>query len=123
MKYFIIFIVLFLISFYAKSQVGTTTRTQDLIISGASANYVVGIGNEEEKMFLDVLALIRNTNGVKVTFVCESQSVVAVTVIQNAFKSYDVFRDLLLAEYSNLLLFRKDNTILVNDCKDEILKQ
>lgn len=115
--------VLGILLIFTTSLLAQTTKPSDSLFLQNTEKYVIGIGNDDEKMFLEVLDFLRNTSGAKVTAMCESQNIIAVTVTQNAFKSYDVLRDLLLAEHSSLLLLRKENTILINDCKDEILKQ
>lgn len=101
-----------------------TSRTSSSISPSINVTkYIIGIGNEESKMFYDVLNDLQNSTSIKVYAVCETHRVIGVTVQNNEFKSYDVLRDQLLSEYPEVLLFRKDETILNLDCKDEILKQ
>lgn len=86
-------------------------------------NYILGIGNQEENMFFDVLNNLQDNVSIKVYAVCESHHIIGITVQDNEYESYDVIHDLLMNKYPTLILYRKKGSILKNDCKDEILKQ
>lgn len=122
MKYFILFVSLFLFNFFAKAQVVNNNRTESAIGAIKTSNYIIGIGNPDQKMFLDVFDYTKTIVGSRIYAVCETQQVIGITVRNNEFKSYDVLRDLLLSQFPTLMLFRKDDSILNNDCKNEILK-
>ena len=85
--------------------------------------YVFGIGNKEFKIYADVLTDLQNDQNVLVYAYCETHQIIGVKVIDNAYKSYDAFRDFLLNKYPGIMLFRKDGSIFSKDCKNEILKQ
>ncbi len=121
MKYFVIFISLFLVSFCAEAQ--TNKTTPPIASSISTTNYVIGIGNQDLKLFLEVLNYTKTTLGSRVYAVCETQQVVGIVVRDREFKSYDVLRDALLDQFPTLMLLRKDDTIFNLDCKNETLKQ
>lgn len=101
-----------------------TNRTSSSISPSINVTkYVIGIGNVESKMFYDVLNVLQNSSSIKVYAVCETQQVLGVIVNNYTYKGYDEVRDFLLNEYPDIQLYRKDETILNLDCKDEILKQ
>lgn len=101
-----------------------TEKSPDVSVSTNVTKYVIGIGNDDDdKMYNEVLNYIKSEGGLRVYATCETQQILGVVVKNSTFKSYDVLRDLLLTQYPTLLLFRKDSSILANDCKDEILKK
>lgn len=111
-------VLLFGTSLYAQSE-----KLAETSLSNNVTDYIIGIGNADSKMYFEVLNYIKNEDGLRVFTSCETQQILGVVVKNSTFKSYDVLRDLLLTQYPTLLLFRKDSSILANDCKNEILKQ
>ena len=88
-----------------------------------SSKYIIGIGNEDTKLFNNVLTDLQANANIKVYAYCERNKIIGLVVNNNGYKSYDVVRDFLLSEYPSIALYRKEETILNLDCKDEILKQ
>lgn len=88
-----------------------------------SSKYIIGIGNEDTKLFNNVLTDLQANTNIKVYAYCEQNKIIGLVVNNNGYKSYDEVRDFLLNEYPDIALFRKEETILNLDCKDEIIKQ
>lgn len=102
----------------------SSTRTS-LIVNQTKGRtkYTIGIGNQESKMFFDVLAKVQATTAIKVIAVCETNSIIGIEVENSAYKSYDEVSHFLVSEFPDISLYRKEETILNLDCKNEILKQ
>ena len=100
------------------------TRTS-LIVNQTKGitKYTIGIGNQESKMFFDVLAKVQNTSAIKVIAVCETNSIIGIEVENSEYKSYDEVSHFLVSEFPDISLYRKEETIFNLDCKNEILKQ
>jgi hypothetical protein len=110
--------------FLSLSSVGQLYNTKSIPIKVVSeSQYILGIGNQEESMFLDVLTYLENNTSIRVYAVCEQHRVIGVKVMDNVYRSYDVINELLISQYPSLLLYRKNDTIFKLDCKDEIAKQ
>lgn len=88
-----------------------------------TTKYVIGIGNDDAKMYNEVLTDLQTNETIKIYAYCEKDRIIALIVNNNDFKSYDYVRDFLLREYPDILLFRKNETILNLDCNDQISKQ
>ena len=85
--------------------------------------FVIGIGNSDENFYTNVLHYLENDNAIVVYAICESHKIIGFKVNISLHKDYDTVRDLLLNEFEDLKLFRKEETIFTNDCSDEIKKQ
>lgn len=111
-------VLLFTTSLFAQ-----TNKASAVSLSANTTKYIIGIANEDNKLFNEVLADLQESGNIRVNAYCERNKVIALTVSNNDFKSYDFIRDFLLGEYPTIALFRKEETILNLDCKDQISKQ
>lgn len=112
-------IIILTISGYSQPPSSTTKKNQSIKVS----QYVIGIGNYESVFYNKVLQYLKTDTKIEVYAICESHRIIGFKTTNNTYKSYDVVRDLLLTEFYGIKLSRKDDSILINECKDEILKQ
>lgn len=123
MKYIIILISLFLLSFFSKAQIVNTLRTESTIGAIKTSNYIIGIGNPEKRIFNDVLDNLKSKKSIKVTNVCEAHKLISFLAEDREFEDFKSLEFWLKSQFPDLLVFKKSENILNIDCKDEILKQ
>lgn len=118
---FIMLLTLLSISTLGFSQLTSNNIRETVPVK--SESFVIGIGNAGSDMYNNVLDYLQNDNAISVYAVCESHHIIGIKVTNSAYKSYDLVRDLLMNEYPDILLNRKDDAIFTKDCSDEIKKQ
>lgn len=99
--------------------------TQQMIsVSQPTTEYVIGIGNAESSLYLDILKTLQSKNkAMEIFATCESHQIIGIHVKNNYFKSYDEVVDMIMDHYPAAELHRKKKDVLYIECKDETLKQ
>ncbi len=115
-------IFLILLYFKGSSQSTFNYKTEKKTFD-KKKSYVIGIGNSDKSDYKKILIYLKEDNAIKVYATCESHNTIGFSALTNTYKSYDTIRDLLLNQFEDLKLYRKDDSIFSKDCSDEIKKQ
>lgn len=120
MKHFLTIAIFLSISCIGFAQ---TKKSVLPISSQQSENFIVGIGNTDPSVFFDIITYIETTANISVDKQCETNKILSLKVLTKHYRTYDHVRDMIKIQFPNVILNRKNETILLKDCSDEILKQ
>lgn len=85
-----------------------TNKPSEASLTDNTTKYIIGIGNDDVKMFNEVLADLQASATIKVYAYCEKNRVIGLVVNNNNFiNGYDSIRDFLLSEYTGLNFIEK----------------
>lgn len=115
-----IYLLLFICysAYQADSQVNQINESKP-----ARSEYFIGVGNAEPDYYYDLLSLFRSDSNIEVTSFCENERRISVSVNDTAYKSYDVFLNLILTEQPGTIVERKNSKADSSECDQEQLKQ
>lgn len=109
--------------FFTTMLFAQANKAPNTSLSQNTTKYVVGIGNDDVKIYNDVLTDLQASGNIKIYAYCDKNKIVGFAVNNNNFKSYDYLRDYLLSEYPGIELYRKSENSLNLDCNDQTSKQ
>lgn len=87
-----------------------------------SEKYIIGIIEEKPGQYLRTIDFLENSTYVRVYMYCVETQVIGVEVINNEFRNYDEFYKYLKFEYSDLRVYKKDETLFTKECLEEFKK-
>jgi hypothetical protein len=119
----IIFLSIMFAGLIGFSQTLPTPGTAIDINSINTKKFIIGVGNSGSDIYNNVLEFLQNDNAITIYAVCEGHHIIGFEAKKDIYKSYDEVRDLLISEYPEIVLNKKDDTIFTKDCSDEIKKQ
>lgn len=75
--------------------------------------YVIYIDNEDAEVYFSCLEYLEHSSRIKVFAVCEERCLIG---FRATYNSYDNVKGVLMHEFPDMILFRKDNEFLESEC-------
>lgn len=107
--YIAILLILLTVIGYSQTSVNLKLSNRGFKIE----KYVIYIDNEDSEVYFSCLEYLEHSNKIKVFAVCEERCLIG---FRATYNSYDNVKGVLMHEFPDMILFRKDNEFLESEC-------